>query len=114
MRTIALRLTKTWAAAPGDEILLDTNRYKETIRWTRVVGLVDHAQACLLRLFVRVAGTEILLKQEVQVAGLNSIQMESPVYLSGDYRIGFRVTGADAGENMEFSAFGIVEEPVTI
>ncbi len=114
MRTIAIKLTQVYGAAPLDELLFDTNRYKETIRWTRIVGNVSSGQGCLVRLFVRVGGTEILVKQQVQGAALNSIQAESPLYLTGNYRIGMRATGADVGSLMELSAFGLIEDPVTV
>ena len=114
MRTIALRKMKVWGAAPLDEVLLDTNRYKETVRWTHIAGVLDEGHNRRITLFVRVGGTEIPLKQETPAFAFNSVQVTGDIFLSGNYVIGMRVTGGDVGSEMTITAFGVVEDPVTL
>jgi len=114
MRTIALRKMGIFGPAPNDEVVFDTNRYKETIRWTHIVGLVREGTARMITLFVQVGGTEILLKQQTVVAARDSVQVSADIYLTGNYRIGMRAASVQGGEIMELSAFGVVEDPVTV
>jgi len=114
MRTIALRKMKTWAAAPGDQVVLDTNRYKETIRWTHIGGHIVYQTARQIILFVLVGGTEIPLKSETPAAALDSVEVTGNIYLSGNYVIGMRGVAVPAGSEMTLTAFGVIEEPVTL
>jgi len=114
MRTIALRKMGVWAVAPLDEVVLDTNRYKETVRWNHIVGVVQEGTARQIVLFVRVGNTEIILKQETPAIAGDSVQVSADLYLTGNYVIGMRAVSVTGGEIMELSAFGVVEDPVTL
>lgn len=114
MRTIALRKMGVFGPAPNDEVVFDTNRYKETIRWTHICGCVCEGVARMITLFVRVGGVELVLDRETQVAARNALTVSADIYLTGNYQIGMRATSVTGGEIMELSAFGVVEDPRTV
>ena len=114
MRTIAIRMSQAYGAAPLDTLVFDANRFEETIKWTRIVAVLHEGHARMITLFFRAGTTDIMIKQETPRTARDSVQTESDLYVSGQYRIGMRVTNGDNGSIMELSAFGIVEDPVTV
>lgn len=114
MRTIALRKMKVVVDNVTEEVSLDTNRYKETVRWTHIMGMCGEDTARPIMLFVVVGGTEIPLKLETSTIARDSVQVSADIYLSGNYVIGMRGYGVTAGVELTLTAFGVVEDPVTI
>ena len=114
MRTIALRKMGVWAAAPLDEVVFDPTRYKETVRWTHICGCVCEGTARMVTLFARRGTTEIVIDRKTQQTDRDAVTWTGNMYLPGDYIIGMRAASVTGGEIMELSAFGVVEEPVTL
>jgi len=114
MRTIALRKMKVVVNNVTEEVYLDPNRYVETIRWTHIMGMCWEETARPIQLFVIVGGTEIPLKLETPTIARDTVQVTGDIYLSGNYVIGMRGYGVTAGQELTLTAFGLVEDPVTV
>jgi len=96
--------------ATAEVLLSPPLTHKQTVRWDRIVGRDYTNTGTRTELVLSLAGNHRLLKAGVQAHAGDTLNTDTPVYATGDWRVGVIVYGGTDGDVIELAAYGEVVE----
>jgi len=111
MKHLIVRVQRQLSTGAGAQIVaLDAYPFDERIEWTRVMARVIAGDATLIILGVRSGVQKTPMKaQKITNVG-QSVNVTSACQGSGDFEIYAEFTGTAAGEMLELTAFGRIQD----